>query len=350
LIICSTMSLLFLTGLPFIPVAAPAAASQPSAKIVLAQAKDTPTVADPTVTALEKEQLAQQIDQLKNQNNWYWTSASTFFSTIALLVAGIFGAIRWFSDRRIERDKRAEERFLTVVTGLGGEREETKVGAAIMLRTFLGSGYQQFHSQAFDLAVANLRLRKATTNQSNNDASEPLTPLAQALVTVFKEAFPLARDLLKQDPRYFNASEVQLDRAYLSGADLRTIWMPQAYLRDAILNRVDLTDALLSDTVFVGAELKGAQFTNAQLRRANLSHTTLTGANLSRTKLRGAICIGANFSEADLSGADLPGANLTQTDIEKAKSLNGAKMYNVTGLTQAQQDACVAKGAILNEI
>jgi uncharacterized protein YjbI with pentapeptide repeats len=337
LIFCSLLLFLFFIGLPM-----------HSVHVALAHVQDTPTVVDPTVTALEKEQLIQQVKQLQNQNDWYWTSASTFLSTMALLIAGIFGAVRWFGDRRIERDKRAEERFLAVVESLGGERTETRVGAAIMLRTFLAPGYSQFYNQIFDLAVANLRLRAVVVLPGTATTSEPLTPLAQALIVIFKEAFPLARDLLKQDPRYFNASLVQLDNAYLSGADLRTIRMPQVSLREAIMNRTDFTGALLSDTVFVKAELKGANFSNALLRRSDFSHANLTEANLVKTKLRGAICIGTNFAEADLTQAELPGVNLTQSNIEKAQSLSGAKMIGVIGLTQAQRDACVAKGAVMD--
>src|SRR2546421_205146 len=62
-------------------------------------------------------------------------------------------------DRQNEREKRAEERFQAAVTGLGDVKEGAKIGAAILLRTFLRPDYKDFYTQTFDLAVANLRLR-----------------------------------------------------------------------------------------------------------------------------------------------------------------------------------------------
>ena len=151
----------------------------------------TPTE-DATVTALNKEKLAQEVEQLKNQNqldlfSWLRTNASIFFSTLAVVLGGLFGLWRWSVDRRdaqnkeleaqseaqnkelidrkTEREKRAEERFQSVVEGLGSERNEAKVGAAIMLRTFLQPDYEQFYQQSFDLAVAHLRLREVNPNK-----------------------------------------------------------------------------------------------------------------------------------------------------------------------------------------
>src|SRR5229473_4906839 len=138
----------------------------------------TPTV-DATVTALNKEKLAQEVQQLKNQNE------PTFFDwlrgNVSILLLGLgalAGFLRWLADRRdaqgkeledrkaererrdeeqkrwledqeAEREKRAEERFQSAVEGLGSEREEARVGAAIVLRTFLRKGYEPFYIQTF---------------------------------------------------------------------------------------------------------------------------------------------------------------------------------------------------------
>jgi hypothetical protein len=66
---------------------------------------------------------------------------------------------RWLEDRQAEREKRTEERFQSVVEGLGSTIQATQVGAAITLRTFLRPGYEEFYSQVFDLAVANIRTK-----------------------------------------------------------------------------------------------------------------------------------------------------------------------------------------------
>src|SRR5690242_9412143 len=70
----------------------------------------TPTI-DATVTALNKEKLAQEVEQLKNQNApdlfaWLRTNAS-----ILLVVGGgLFGLWRWLVDRRDTQDKERKER------------------------------------------------------------------------------------------------------------------------------------------------------------------------------------------------------------------------------------------------
>src|SRR5258708_17776274 len=203
-------SLLLLTLIIWIPQAAHATSlTSPrfQDKVQATSVQTTPTV-DPTVTALQKEKLM-------HENDWWWNFGATLISTLALLGGGIFALIRWLGDRRAERDKqqeteklvredreaerekrdeeqqrwledRTEERFQSVVEGLGSTVQAPQVGAAITLRTFLHPGYEQFYSQAFDLAVAHLRLRPL-----NPDEAQPLDSLSHALITIFGQQFPL---------------------------------------------------------------------------------------------------------------------------------------------------------------
>jgi uncharacterized protein YjbI with pentapeptide repeats len=369
----------------------------------------TPTVnVTATMTALQEEKL-------RHDNDWFWNYGATLLSTLALFVAGIFALVRWFADkqderkkqeasekhlledRQAEREKRAEERFQSVIEGLGSTSRSAQVGAAIMLRTFLRSGYEQFYSQAFDLAVAHLRLRHL-----DPDKPEPLDSLSQALIMVFKEAFPRARDRLKRNNPLLNATAIQLldatairlDNAYLSEADLKQVWMRQSYLRNADLSDTELSKANLEGASLIGANIQrarlaGADLWGAQLEGANLSWAKLNGAYLSEAKLNRAkltltdLC-GAHIILADLREANLEGADLTKADLRRAK-LNGANLFKtklngaeleaadltmavlrganpeealslkdtnlreVTGLTKAQLEACKAKGAIIDE-
>jgi Pentapeptide repeats (8 copies) len=293
--------------------------------------QETPTV-DPTVTALEKEKL-------EHDNNWLWNFGATLLSTLALVTAGVFGIVRWFADRqaerekqqeaekhlleerRVEREKRDEERFQSIVAGLGSANSAAQVGAAILLRTFLRPGYEKFYSQVFDLAVVYLRLRHV-----DPEAPEPLDSLSQALNTVFKESFPLARDYLKQSPQFLDATYIQLDNALLKEADLQYIYMPEAYLREANIRRINLRGAEIRGTDFFNASLHGANLSEAIVFNASLRRARLNGANL-----RGADLTGADLSEADLTGADLSGANLsrakvTQEQLDTVQSLKGVTM------------------------
>ena len=337
----------------------------------------TPTE-DATVTALNKEKLTQEVSQQQHTfGNWLWSNAaailSSFLSTLVVVIGALIGYRQWrvgrkdihakeLEDRRAEREKqveeqrrsledRAEERFQAAVVGLGDDKEGARIGAAILLRTFLreGQGYEQFYVQTFDLAVANLRLPRSLTLPEDpdglphlpehpNDTPWPLTTLSQALIVVFKEAFPLAREwLTKQHPAFtsqtLDATGIQLDNAYLSGTDLNLAWIRLASMRAANLRRATLSGANLSDANLSGADLREANLDGANLRRANLSGADLYMVDLREPTLIGTNLIGTNLSGADLSDADLSGANL----------------YRVRGLTREQLEASKAQGAIIDE-
>jgi len=330
----------------------------------------TPTI-DATVTALNKEKLAQEVQQLKNQNEpdplgWLRTNASILFSTLVVVLGGLFGLWRWSVDRRdaqdkelknrrdaqdkeladrkvererrdeeqkrwlkdqeAEREKRAEERFQAIVEGLGSTNLATQVGAAIMLRTFLRPGYEQFYSQVFDLAVVYLRLRHV-----DPETAEPLDPLSQTLITVFKESFPLARDYLKQSPQFLDATFIQLDNALMKEADLQHIWMPWAYLRDANIRGINLHRAELRGTDFFDtslhwANLSDASLFNASFRKALLYRANFRGTDLHWTNFAEADLTEADFTKAELNGANFSGAKVTPEQLGKAKSLEGVIM------------------------
>jgi hypothetical protein len=140
----------------------------------------------------------------------------------------------WQKIVKLNEKSEQKSAFKKTVEGLGSGNEGVKVGAAILLRTFLQPGYEQFYRQAFDLAVVHLRLREVDPSPP-----EPVNSLSQALITVLREAFPLARDglgkqLFQSSPQTLDATGVQLDYAYLSQADLRGIWMPGAHLQGHI--------------------------------------------------------------------------------------------------------------------
>jgi len=350
----------------------------------------TPTE-DATVTALNKEKLTREVaGQQRTWDNWLWSNAATilssFLSTLIVVVGALFGFWQWrvgrkdtqnkeaedrqaaqdkeLKDRQDEREKRAEERFQAAVEGLSSERKEAKIGAAILLRTFLRPGYEQFYTQTFDLAVAHLCPTETPHPPEDPEAPLILTTLRQALIMVFKEAFPLARRQNAGSSQSLDASYIQLDNAYLVGADLKQAWMPLASLRKALLSFAQLEGAYLRHAQleggqFVSAQLKGANLTVAHLERANFNDAQLEEVYLRGSYLNGAyfrkallkeawlervILTGADLSEANLSGAHLNGAT-----IEDASSLRDTDLRGVIGLKQEQLAACKAKGAIIDE-
>ena len=365
--------LLLLVLIVWVPVSAVGAHERASghATLALGTVQATPTE-DATVTALNKEKLAQEVDQLKNQNYWAWTTIGSILVGFAGLLAALYSFItwirnrqdelkkrgeeqqrwledrkaererrdeeqqRWLKDQEAEREKRAEERFQSVVAGLGSEREGAKVGAAIMLRTFLQPGYKQFYRQSFDLAVAHLRSRPVDPNTPTpHEPSESvsLDPLSQALITVFKESFPLAREVLigQEKPQFdklrdLDASGIRLDHAFLRYTDLEGIWMRDAFLSDASLRKANLGHAYLTKTDLSHANLRKANLGGARLRKANLSRTHLDGADLRGAYLNGADLRDADLRDAYLGNAHLNGANLSGAD------LRGVNMNNETDL------------------
>jgi hypothetical protein len=244
---------------------------QPAHALTGGTVQGTPTV---DTTAVVQDQLKQQDEKLQRDNSFPWiilnavgSSLGTILVAAAALIAAWLGWRQWLTthqderkkreeeqeqrgkDQLSEQEKRAEERFQKVVEGFGGDNEGAKVGAAILLRTFLRPGYEQFYTQTFDLAVANLRLPRTPHASEDPDGVPyqpkdqesplPLTTLSQALIVVFKEAYPLARNTVigeREDAlQSLDATNIQLDNAYLAGADLKQAWMPQASLRKANL-------------------------------------------------------------------------------------------------------------------
>ncbi len=345
----------------------------------------TPTE-DATVTELNKEQLTQQVaGQQHTLDNWAWSNLTTILSsllsTLVVIIGILVGFRQWrvgradtqkkeledkqatqdkdLEDHKAEREKRAEERFQAAVTGLGDPKEGARIGAAILLRTFLRPGYEPFYMQVFDLAVANLRLpRTAFVPEEDPDALHtptqvdpktplPLTTLSRALITVFRESFPLARDTSRSNGNKKNALQsldatgIQLDHAYLSEVDLDYVWMPWAFLREA-----DLESAHLN-----GAHLAGTNLTKAYLAEAHLNGANLFRAKLEKAYLRNAHLAGADLSEADLSDADLRQADLSDADLRES-NLSGADLewakLNGTYLSRARLQKADLSGAYLS--
>jgi hypothetical protein len=355
-------------------------------------AQEIPPTPDPTVVALEREKLAWEVAKLqeeairlRSQNEdplaqWLksdWLRNNAVVVSGAIL--GLIGIFRWLADRRQERrkrdedrqaeretreaewredrDKRDVDRLTAVIDGLGSPDELARINAAHNLLSFLETGYDRFYTRILYLVVAHLRLQPKleTTLVDMGPLREPklevapLLPFTQALVTIFKEAYPRVRALAHPSPVWqekdspsdpsrrvlvvrkgspLDMSRIQLPGAYLMEADLSGVWMPNADLTGADLTGADLAGAILTQAHLVGTQFGGADLSGADLSGAALSLAYLSGANLSGTAL----------SLADLHSADLTGAKLTGTDLRGA-----------VGLTPEQRRVAAAQGAILDE-
>lgn len=101
---------------------------------------------------------------------------------------------------------------------------------------------------------------------------------------------------------------VNLNYAFLAGADLRYADLKEAQLKNAILIRANLYEANLTR-----AYLKNADLSEAKLAFANLKEANLYEANLKYTVLTD-----ANLADANFSGANLTSAILRSTKLKDA--------------------------------
>jgi uncharacterized protein YjbI with pentapeptide repeats len=131
-------------------------------------------------------------------------------------------------------------------------------------------------------------------------------------------------------------TNVNLERANLVGADLRSSCLIGARLDRAIVSRADLTEANLKD-----AQLIGAYFTESILVRADLSYSNLARADLTGADLACANLFRANLTDAKLVRARLCWANLIEailqmSDMSMAEigttSFGGSNISSVKGL------------------
>lgn len=358
----------FLILMLWIPISAAAyegTSGSPTPTPTTVQASPTP---DTTMTALQKEQLTLQIkqlqNQLQNQNNWFANNSTALIAATATVIVALFGIYQWATNRRDERRKelvaqhkdlraQAEERFKTAVAALGDKNEATRISGAILLRSFLNKEdeeiYGRYYTQIFDLAVAYLRPTNTSQQSANPSAPLPLNPFRRALIVVFQEVFPLARDRLKgQDtktdfqPQSLDSSGIVLDGAYLMGADLKQAWMVGTSLRATVLYRAKLTGTNLA-----GADLAKANLMEAELNseKTILNRANFTEAHLVKADLSGAYLIETDLSNADLSEANLRGVSLWRATLKKT-TLQGATLTDVD-LNQADLTDADLHGAIL---
>lgn len=330
----------------------------------------TPNSQDPTVVALQKEQLELQISNAQyTWQNLFWNNVSPFL----VFLLALLGGFRWLrdrhdeqrrllDDRHIEREKKSEQDFQAIIGDLSSEDMLKRTSAVILLRTFLRPGHEQFCSQIFDLTIANLSFR----NSLDSNGSDPKRLLKQGLVTLFQESFHRARDWLEKQDGSFNsqmldAAGIHLNGVNLSGADFRRVWMPGSYLEAALLKSADLSMANLSEATLTKADLSAATLREANLAKADLTGAILEGtelskvvldaASLTKTNLRNAhlkqaVLIRANLTRAILRGADLTNAVLDDANLSHA-DLTGANLTNTSFTGSAKLRAAILARAVL---
>lgn len=135
-------------------------------------------------------------------------------------------------------------------------------------------------------------------------------------ILVFLEAHIEAQGTEDARICWHHLPHVNLQRCFLTGADLGGSHLEGTFLSEAHLEGADLGWAHLEGTTLFRAHLEYAYLEMAHLEEANLNLAYLEGATLLRAHLEGAHSIRAHLEGADLSRTELEGANLNCAYLE----------------------------------
>jgi uncharacterized protein YjbI with pentapeptide repeats len=292
----------------------------------------------PSKGVLERQKLAQEVENLKHDNDAA-RGASGFFShyaafLTALVAAGGLLATIWkqnsdqaaqrkrdLKQREVESTRRLEDRFATILNELGSNEVPVQAGAASSLVTYLRRGHEEFHHQVRIAVLTNLKV----------DHDEPIRKL---LARVYREALGVGdpaddfeRDLSRARLANTDLSDLELREADLAFADLHNSSLVGCDLYRARGLEVNLEGARLctvSDRVTSlievrfgeakcrGADFSGARMINAHFRGADLSAARFYEARLQAAHLEETTLLGAQFQSANLNDAYFYGAELDE--------------------------------------
>lgn len=138
-------------------------------------------------------------------------------------------------------------------------------------------------------------------------------------------------DLPETEMRNVDLSFADFEKSNLSKADLRHANLREAVLYQSLANLADFRHAHLQGSGLSGSEIRGAKFNYADLTGAFLAEAILDGSDLSnaimvRTALEKADLTNAILTNAILDGSNLIQAVVTPEQLAQAKSLKGATM------------------------
>jgi uncharacterized protein YjbI with pentapeptide repeats len=291
------------------------------AALALAAVAPAPAAERPDTRAqLERQKLEQEIEklELENRNESGWRG---FLSSYAALLTGlaavggvVVALLRQQQERRLEGERRLDERFTAILGELGNEREPIRAGAAVSLLSFTRPDRTQYHRQVRLIALANLKV-------------EHPDPVRKLLVRVLEEALRTKAPIepLERDLSYAWLPDARLGDLDLAGASLRHAHLAGADLSRSRLQRVAAYKATLTGARFVKAQLSEADLEQAQCERAQFFQADLTSARMRRANLRQARFEDARLQSAHLEGADLTGARFGGADLNDAY-LTGATL------------------------
>ena len=191
-----------------------------------------------------------------------------------------------------------QERLKNAIEHLGHERDSVRLGGAYEL-FHLAEDNKDLRKTAFDMLCLHIRQTTGEKEYQEKHESKPSEEV-QSLLTL----------LFVQDHEVFKGLQINLQRSYLNGANLREARLAKAVLSGTYLQGCDLHGAYLQGADLHGAYLRGETLSGAYLQGADLRKAHLQGASLGWAHLQGANLGGAHLQGASLGWAHLQGAAL----------------------------------------
>lgn len=293
-----------------------------------------------THQTLLNDKLQQEIEKLRIENknsSSFWGQLPAYATIITALVA-IIGVIvtifKLINEKNLDRKQREmenlrnmDDKFISIITALGSERESIQASAAVSILSFLKPEYQDFHNQVFMILLANLKIAHSKA-------------IYNFLVEGFEKAVRLQLPSLKlQDKTYeLDLSRAYLNRVNLSDCDLSYVDLGFTKLKyanlsgsktslyrargiEANLEKARLSDANMMEARFTKAKFMHAQFhktnlVSAVLKEADLSYAQFYHASMQSAHLDGAILLDAKFEQANINDAFFIGAKFSEATLK----------------------------------
>ena len=210
-----------------------------------------------------------------------------------------------------------QERLKNAIEHLGATSDSVRLGGIYEL-FHLADDTTEWRQTILDILCAHIRRTTHEKEYQDTHQQEPSEEVQSMLNLLFVQTHSI-----------FRGQKINLQGAWLNGADLRSAQLQCAKLNNTHLQGAHLENAQLQGATLNKAKLQFAWLSNASLHGADLCNASLQLAQLEGAQLQGAFLIGANFQAANLSEAKLQGSILSHAMLQSSFLTN----TNLQGVT-----------------
>lgn len=341
----------------------------------------------------------EKLFELENTTRENYLKVIQTVGGLGFILTGYFAWKNWqtaekkreFAERNAEKiheltvDEQIIERFSKAIDFLSESRKlETRLGGIYLLKNIA------YLSPKDQSVVKDFLVRYLKDKSPLHGSSDKYRPY-RSIDNVISIDIQVILDVIGQlQSKYDDWEKLNLEGAYLCGADLRGVSLSNAvldgaYLRStkisiktqlnkkwnkvyellnnnsekqniegnedleranlskSVLSEIDFSNTKLNGSIFCEANLERANFSNAELNGAIFYEANLEGANFSNAELEGAIFCEAvlckvNFKEAHLNNATLDNANLKEANFKNVIGLSESEVIKTRNWDKAIYD------------